>query len=54
MLSSKYLDFLDWRNSFNIIIKKEHLTEKGREKKFLHKSSMNDKRVYFNWKHLDF
>jgi regulation of enolase protein 1 (concanavalin A-like superfamily) len=32
LLSSKYLDYLDWANSFDIILKKEHMTVQGKEK----------------------
>jgi len=54
LLSSKYLDFLDWVDSFNIIFKKAHMTDQGRETILSHKNNMNDKRTYFNWDHLDF
>jgi hypothetical protein len=52
LLSSKYLDFLDWKIAFKEILSKNHLTEKGRNIVYLAKNNMNDKRTYFNWDHL--
>ena len=57
MFSSKYLNYQDWRNVYNIfIVKKEHL---GKNKldtynkvKYI-KDGMNKKRFLFNWDHLN-
>jgi len=53
LLSSKYLDYLNWKSAFSIIINKTHFTEKGRESILFLKNNMNNKRVYFDWTHLD-
>jgi len=54
LLSSKYLDFLDWNNAFKEIINKNHFTDEGKNKIYLAKNNMNNKRIYFNWDHLNF
>lgn len=53
LLSSKYLDYLDWKKAFSIIINKTHFTESGRENILLFKNNMNSKRIYYNWDHLN-
>lgn len=53
LLSSKYLDFLDWQKAFSIIISKTHFTEEGRKSIFILKNSMNNNRKIFNWEHLN-
>lgn len=53
LFSSKYLDYLDWKKAFLIIINKTHLSEKGRNNILLFKNSMNTNRTYFNWDHLN-
>ena len=53
MLSSKYLDFLDWSIAFNQIINKTHFTNEGKLIVFSAKNRMNDKRTNFNWDHLN-
>ena len=53
LLSSKHLDFLDWEKSFRAITQKAHKTESGKQLILNHKNSMNDKRTYFNWDHLN-
>ena len=53
LLSSKYLDFLEWEKSFRIISKKEHMTEQGKELILAAKNNMNDSRTNFNWSHLN-
>jgi LAGLIDADG endonuclease/Cytochrome C and Quinol oxidase polypeptide I len=53
LLSSKYLDYLDWKKAFSIIINKKHYTEDGRKNVLIFKNNMNNKRVYFNWTHLE-
>lgn len=54
LLSSKYLDFLDWNNAFNQIITKNHFSDEGKMIIYSAKNRMNDKRTYFNWDHLIF
>jgi len=57
MFSSKYLNYQDWRNVYDIlIIKKEHLGKNkldtyNKVKKI--KDGMNKKRLLFNWNHLN-
>lgn len=53
LLSSKYLDYLDWKKAFSIIIKKIHFTESGKNSILLFKNNMNSKRIYYNWDHLN-
>lgn len=53
LFSSKYLDYLDWKSAFTIILNKDHFTLKGREYILSHKNNMNNKRTYFNWDHLE-
>lgn len=54
LLSSKYLDYLEWKQAFNEIINKTHFTDEGRIIISNAKNKMNDKRTYFNWDHLNF
>ena len=53
LYSSKYLDYLEWKKAFLIILNKTHFTEEGKNLIFTYKNSMNDKRNYFNWTHLN-
>jgi hypothetical protein len=53
LYSSKYLDYKDWEKASILILEKNHYTKQGiLEIDFL-KNSMNLKRTYFNWDHLD-
>jgi|ERR1700675_1305921 len=52
LLSSKYLDFLEWEKAFMIILHKTHLQTEGRDIIYTAKNNMNDNRNYFNWDHL--
>lgn len=54
LLSSKYLDFLEWEKAFNEIINKTHYNEQGRKIILTAKNNMNNKRTSFNWNHLNF
>jgi len=54
LLSSKYLDFLEWEKAFNEIINKNHFTKEGNIILTSCKQKMNDKRTFFNWDHLNF
>ena len=53
LLSSKYLDFLDWEKAFGVITQKDHKTELGKQIISKAKNNMNDNRTYFNWVHLN-
>lgn len=53
LLSSKYLDFLDWKKAFIEILNKHHFTNEGKNIIYLAKNNMNNKRTYFNWDHLN-
>jgi len=52
LFSSKYLNYKAYKEVFDMIIKKEHLTKKGKKKIDLIKEGMNNKRTEFNWDHL--
>jgi len=52
LYSSKYLDYKDWREAVDLILKNDHYTEQGIIKIDFLKSNMNLKRTYFNWDHL--
>ena len=54
LYSSKFLDFLDWEKGFNIILNKEHRTDKGKESIVKLKKGMNSSRKLFFWNHLQF
>ena len=53
LLSSKHLDYLDWVESQELVLSKKHKTIEGTSKLIELKNSMNTKRSYFNWGHLD-
>lgn len=53
LFSSKRLNYEDWLICHNLIISGNHLTEEGRNKALLLKESMNNKRTYYNWDHLN-
>jgi hypothetical protein len=53
LFSSKYLNYLDWLACNNLIVNKLHTTDKGRIKALELKASMNSKRTYYNWDHLN-
>jgi hypothetical protein len=53
LFSSKRLDYLDWLACHNLIISKNHTTQEGRYTALNLKLSMNSKRTYFNWDHLE-
>jgi len=52
LFSSKYLDYLDWKKAFSIILNKTHFTEEGRNNILIFKNNMNNKRIYFDWTQL--
>ena len=54
LLSSKYLDYLEWKQAFKVILAKKHFTDEGRQIILLAKNNMNDNRTKFNWDHLKF
>nr|BBE20912.1 intronic protein at intron 2 of cox1 gene [Tricholoma matsutake] len=54
LLSSKYLDYLEWKKAFIVIKNKNHFSEEGKILILVAKNSMNNNRNYFNWDHLKF
>ena len=53
LFSSKYLDYKDWKKIVLLILKNKHYTEEGLIKTDFVRNSMNTKRTYFNWDHLN-
>ena len=53
LFSSKYLDYLDWKQIVLLILDNKHYTEEGLIKTDSVRNSMNRKRTYFNWDHLN-
>lgn len=53
LLSSKLMNYNDWLKCHNLMIKKIHLTEEGRNQAIILKSGMNRSRTFFNWDHLN-
>nr|YP_009710745.1 LAGLIDADG endonuclease type 1 [Amanita thiersii]QFZ98693.1 LAGLIDADG endonuclease type 1 [Amanita thiersii] len=54
LFSSKHLDFLAWSQINEINTKKQYKELKYSDLLFTLKNSMNDKRVEFNWNHLNY
>ena len=50
--SSKYLNYLVWKEEHFIIVSKEHLTLEGFNRIKALKGTMNSRRTLFNWDHL--
>ena len=53
LYSSKYLDYKDWEQAALLILKNNHYSEQGIIKIDCFKNSMNSKRIYFKWDHLE-
>lgn len=53
LFSSKYLDYKDWKEIVLLIFENKHYTEEGLIKTDFVRNSMNIKRIYFNWDHLN-
>lgn len=53
LLSSKYLDYKDWREIVLLMVENKHYTEQGITKTDSVRDSMNRNRTYFNWDHLN-
>lgn len=53
LFSSKYLDYKDWKEIVLLILENKHYTEEGMIKTDFVRNSMNKKRTYFNWDHLN-
>lgn len=53
LLSSKRLDYNDWLKAHKLIISKTYKDIEGTAKLIELKNSMNTKRYYFNWDHLN-
>lgn len=47
-MSSKSLDYQDWKKVYDMILIKDHLTENGKAKIKSIKMGMNNNRVSFN------
>ena len=54
LLSSKYLDYKAWSEVDDLMIKKHHYTDNGAIKISKIKTSMNSRRINYDWSHLDF
>jgi hypothetical protein len=52
LLSSKNLDYKDWKEIVLLMFENKHYTEKGISKTELVRSCMNTKRTHFSWDHL--
>ena len=50
LFSSKYLDYLDWKEVISYFIRKEHYENIENIEKL--KLNMNNNRTYLNWDHL--
>lgn len=53
LFSSKYLDFLNWKLAFFLILAKEHYNDIGSYHIKSLKDSMNNSRTVFKWDHLN-
>ena len=51
LLSSKYLDYMDWCRVDDLMISNEHYIQEQRIKQI--KNAMNNSRTIFNWDHLN-
>lgn len=52
IFGTKHLDSLDWMEIVDMFDRKEHKTDKGKEKTVKIKSGMNNFRTNFTWDHL--
>jgi hypothetical protein len=52
LMTSKFLDYQDWKKAYGMLQRKEHLTKKGKVKLLALKRGMNRGRVSFDWSHL--
>ena len=53
LFSNKYLDYKDWKKIVILILENKHYTEEGLTKTDFVRNSINKKRTYFNWDHLN-
>ena len=53
LFSSKYLDYLDWKEIVILVLDNKHYTEQGLIKTDLVRNRMNRQRTYFDWTHLN-
>jgi nucleoid-associated protein YejK len=53
LLSSKFLDYKDWKIAAELIIKDLHLSNESKTSIDFLKGNMNRNRLYFNWEHLE-
>ena len=52
LMSSKLLDYQDWRRAHQLMVEGRHLTSAGRCKIVSLKSNINNKRTCFDWNHI--
>ena len=53
LMTSKFNDFVAFKNAFSLILEGKHLTTNGKQSILKLKNSMNKKRTVFDWSHLD-
>ena len=53
LFTSKYMDYKDWKKIVLLILENKHYTEEGLIKTDYVRNSMNRKRTYYNWDHLN-
>lgn len=52
LFSTKYLDYLNWKEALKLILNKKHTTKEGSIYILNLKNNMNDKRISIDWTHL--
>ena len=53
LFSSKFLDYKDWKKIVLLIFENKHYTDEGITETEIIRNSMNRKRTYFSWDHLN-
>ena len=53
LFTSKYMDYKDWKKIVLLILENKHYTEEGLIKTDYVRNSMNKKRTYYTWDHLN-
>ena len=53
LYSSKYLDYKDWKDLLKLVERGDHKSKEGLELCKRLKSGINNKRIRFNWDHLE-
>ena len=52
LFSSKYLDYMIWKDVVDLFLNNDHYTEYGIERTEYARANMNRQRTHFNWNHL--